>query len=214
MPIVTICLVCLGSCLWAQRPAGEPCDAYYGFPPYPPAAAVSYWQGSQPGLFYFYHIPDPDTNVTLVSAEWWFVHDTSMVLSYPGDTISHQFPSNGNQEVYIYADYLTPLVGHCEHSNNFFVTVTGMPVAADEPSLHEAQWTVFPNPFSSVLHIQDLPTVSGRLQIFDLQGQLQRSISQNGASTLEVEASQLSDGAYILRYSNRQGESHRLIVKH
>ena len=80
----------------------------------------------------------------------------------------------------------------------------------------DANWqedmVVFPNPANDLIHIlfSNSP-VSGQLEIFDLNGQIVKSISLdvNTIPVVEINISELASGLYLLHFTN--GENHKAV---
>ena len=99
--------------------------------------------------------------------------------------------------------------------DNYYFNITtpgtdgpiGTVVGIEEPDSQTAEWNVWPNPVSEVLHISDGPEIS-RVDVLDLSGRVQAT-SADG----EVNVSALPAGLYILRAVTAEGVMVKKIIK-
>ena len=83
----------------------------------------------------------------------------------------------------------------------------GTVVGVEEPDSQTAEWNVWPNPVSDVLHISDGPEIR-RVDVLDLSGRVQAT-----STGREVNVSALPAGLYILRVVTAEGVMAKKIVK-
>ena len=83
----------------------------------------------------------------------------------------------------------------------------GTVVGIEEPDSQTAEWNVWPNPVSDVLHISDGPEIR-RVDVLDLSGRVQAT-----STGREVNVSALPAGLYILRVVTAEGVMAKKIIK-
>ena len=99
--------------------------------------------------------------------------------------------------------------------DNYYFNITtpgtdgpiGTVVGIEEPDTQLAEWNVWPNPVSDVLHISEGPEIR-RVDVLDLSGRVQAT-SADG----EVNVSALPAGLYILRVVTAEGVMVKKIIK-
>ena len=99
--------------------------------------------------------------------------------------------------------------------DNYYFNITtpgtdgpiGTVVGIEEPDTQTAEWNVWPNPVSDVLHISDGPEIR-RVDVLDLSGRVQAT-----STGREVNVSALPAGLYILRVVTAEGVMAKKIVK-
>lgn len=99
--------------------------------------------------------------------------------------------------------------------DNYYFNITtpgtdgpiGTVVGIEEPDTKPAEWNVWPNPVSDVLHISEGPEIR-RVDVLDLSGRVQAT-SADG----EVNVSALPAGLYILRVVTAEGVMVKKIIK-
>ena len=99
--------------------------------------------------------------------------------------------------------------------DNYYFNITtpgtdgpiGTVVGIEEPDTQPAEWNVWPNPVSDVLHISEGPEIR-RVDVLDLSGRVQAT-SADG----EVNVSALPAGLYILRVVTAEGVMVKKIIK-
>ncbi len=99
--------------------------------------------------------------------------------------------------------------------DNYYFNITtpgtdgpiGTVVGIEEPDTQTAEWNVWPNPVSDVLHISDGPEIR-RVDVLDLSGRVQAT-----ATGREVNVSALPAGLYILRVVTAEGVMAKKIIK-
>ena len=99
--------------------------------------------------------------------------------------------------------------------DNYYFNITtpgtdgpiGTVVGIEEPDSQTAEWNVWPNPVSDVLHISDGPEIR-RVDVLDLSGRVQAT-----STGREVNVSALPAGLYILRVVTAEGVMAKKIVK-
>ena len=99
--------------------------------------------------------------------------------------------------------------------DNYYFNITtpgtdgpiGTVVGIEEPDTQPAEWNVWPNPVSDVLHIPEGPEIR-RVDVLDLSGRVQAT-SADG----EVNVSVLPPGLYILRVVTAEGVMVKKIIK-
>lgn len=99
--------------------------------------------------------------------------------------------------------------------DNYYFNITtpgtdgpiGTVVGIEEPDTQTAEWNVWPNPVSDVLHISDGPEIR-RVDVLDLSGRVQTT-----STGREVNVSALPAGLYILRVVTAEGVMAKKIVK-
>ncbi len=99
--------------------------------------------------------------------------------------------------------------------DNYYFNITtpgtdgpiGTVVGIEEPDTQPAEWNVWPNPVSDVLHIPEGPEIR-RVDVLDLSGRVQAT-SADG----EVNVSALPAGLYILRVVTAEGVMVKKIIK-
>ena len=99
--------------------------------------------------------------------------------------------------------------------DNYYFNITtpgtdgpiGTVVGIEEPNTLTAEWNVWPNPVSDVLHISDGPEIR-RVDVLDLSGRVQAT-----STGREVNVSALPAGLYILRVVTAEGVMAKKIVK-
>ena len=72
----------------------------------------------------------------------------------------------------------------------------------------EPEWSIYPNPASQFIYLNNLPPTISTLQIIDLNGK----ISETHNSTNEINISHLPSGIYILRIVNNQKVEQRKFI--
>lgn len=200
-----------------QKVACTPCEDYYGMGGHPPAAAIAIIPDTVPGLMHFTHVEDPDTGTWYIAGVWSFVHDTTIIHSLPGDTVSHQFPANGVYELYFDAAYGTPR-GGCPHYNHIFITISNMPqavVAAAPPTETAAKAVAYPNPTPGTLHIDGLSAAKGPIQarLHDPTGRLAYWAVHAQREHLELDLHDLPAGTFLLTLVQGGASTVHTIVK-
>ena len=99
--------------------------------------------------------------------------------------------------------------------DNYYFNITtpgtdgpiGTVVGIEEPDTQTAEWNVWPNPVSDVLHISDGPEIR-RVDVLDLSGRVQAT-----STGREVNVSALPAGLYILRVVTAEGVMAKKIIK-
>ena len=99
--------------------------------------------------------------------------------------------------------------------DNYYFNITtpgtdgpiGTVVGIEEPNAQTAEWNVWPNPVSNVLHISDGLDIR-RVEVLDLSGRVQATSTGS-----EVNVSALSTGLYILRVISSEGIISKKIIK-
>lgn len=99
--------------------------------------------------------------------------------------------------------------------DNYYFNITtpgtdgpiGTVVGIEEPNTQTAEWNVWPNPVSDVLHISDGPEIR-RVDVLDLSGRVQAT-----STGREVNVSALPAGLYILRVVTAEGVMAKKIIK-
>ena len=99
--------------------------------------------------------------------------------------------------------------------DNYYFNITtpgtdgpiGTVVGIEEPNAQTAEWNVWPNPVSNVLHISDGLDIR-RVEVLDLSGRVQATSTGS-----EVNVSALSAGLYILRVISSEGIISKKIIK-
>lgn len=99
--------------------------------------------------------------------------------------------------------------------DNYYFNITtpgtdgpiGTVVGIEEPDSQTAEWNVWPNPVSDVLHISDGPEIR-RVDVLDLSGRVQAT-----STGREVNVSALPAGLYILRVVTAEGVMAKKIIK-
>ena len=128
-----------------------------------------------------------------------FQEDQYVVMASPEDTIINVYPGVKNTGV-VYAATYGRGVFRCENYKQ--VSGTSVP---ENPVVMETSVTVYPNPVSSFAKVSFEAEGNANVsyQVFDLTGRM--VMNQNlgrmteGAHEIEVDASTLSTGSYILR---------------
>ena len=89
-------------------------------------------------------------------------------------------------------------------------------LSIDDTSLSSI--SVYPNPTKSILNINfgtsNNSDLSTKISIYDLQGKKIKSILRNTESIQKINTSQLSEGIYVLKINNQNGEqsTHKLVI--
>ena len=99
--------------------------------------------------------------------------------------------------------------------DNYYFNITtpgtdgpiGTVVGIENSNTQTAEWSVWPNPVSNVLHISDGPEIR-RVDVLDLSGRVQAT-----ATGREVNVSALPAGLYILRVVTAEGVTAKKIIK-
>ena len=99
--------------------------------------------------------------------------------------------------------------------DNYYFNITtpgtdgpiGSVVGIEEPNAQTAEWNVWPNPVSSVLHISDGTDIR-RVEVLDLCGRVQAT-----SAGREINVSTLPAGLYILRVITAEGITTKKIIK-
>ena len=99
--------------------------------------------------------------------------------------------------------------------DNYYFNITtpgtdgpiGTVVGIEEPDSQTAEWNVWPNPVSDVLHISDGPEIRS-VDVLDLSGRVQAT-----STGREVNVSALPAGLYILRVVTAEGIMAKKIIK-
>lgn len=99
--------------------------------------------------------------------------------------------------------------------DNYYFNITtpgtdgpiGSVVGIEEPNAQTAEWNVWPNPVSNVLHITDGPDIR-RVDVLDLCGRVQAT-----SAGREVNVSTLPAGLYILRVITAEGITTKKFIK-
>ena len=99
--------------------------------------------------------------------------------------------------------------------DNYYFNITtpgtdgpiGTVVGIEEPDTQTAEWNVWPNPVSDMLHISDGPEIR-RVDVLDLSGRVQAT-----STGREVNVSALPAGLYILRVVTAEGVMAKKIIK-
>ena len=199
--------------------ACTPCEDYYGYGSGPAAQALVIVD-SVPGLLHFVHSVDPDTGTIYLYSQFGFVHDSTNITAYPGDTISVQFPHNGVYEVYHNAYYQVP-AGICQHWGHFFVTVTGIPFAAItaapealDPAPSNAA-IAYPNPVGNTLSVAwDHPDANkATVILYNLAGQMVLQNLRFEQGLLQVDMQNLAHGCYEMVLTSGKTVQHMRVLR-
>ena len=71
-------------------------------------------------------------------------------------------------------------------------------------------WKIYPNPFTSMVNIEQSVVEQTSLQILNISGQILRNITIN-EKNIKIDLSHLKPGVYIARFTNN--ESHSTTIK-
>ena len=130
---------------------------------------------------------------------WWEINGDSLFYNQiPGP---YKFDEPGEYTVTLFIQY-----GNTPCIKSFSQTI----ITDTFDSNWQEDMIVFPNPANDLIHIlfSNSP-VSGQLEIFDLNGQIVKSISLdvNTIPVVEINISELASGLYLLHFTN--GEKHK-----
>ena len=144
--------------------------------------------------------------------------------AYPGDTM---LPISGGQSAFLKftvtidpgdagAGQLRYLVHAAEDTANVVeVTFDVNGIVSINPSSFANQVQIGPNPVSDVLTLRATTgkLEKGEAQVYDLSGKLLREVPVKGIDALDINVQTLPKGAYLLRYTSKEGVVTRRFIK-
>jgi hypothetical protein len=210
----------LAQTLPPQKVACSECEDYFG---------NGGWTFSQfgvvadtmPGLFKFYHIAHPDTNLRYMGADWFLVSDPNFgATTSPIDSFVHQFTQNGVETVQISARYKIPCGMVCMGGRFLDILVTGLSApqitAAPDPGTSEllTDLHAFPNPSAQIVHVEWHTTEAAQAKgfLYNLAGQLVMRDLRFTNGKLDVDLAALPSGSYQLLMTTPKSVS-RLVLR-
>ncbi len=111
-------------------------------------------------------------------------------------TEAHTFPMAGDYEYCIKIDAID---GETELGNNEYCGTLPVEINTSIQELAAAQMSIFPNPSTGDLFLQNPNSKSGQIQIFNTLGQSVLDTNLSGLATQAINLNQQAKGVYILR---------------